>query len=99
MGAGSITSNLKSDKSLVTIKTPEGKIETGRKKLGAILGSYVEVGCNTVLTPGTVIGSHTNIYPLSCVRGYIPENSIVKLAGEVVQKQLTCQKSQRGEEC
>lgn len=99
MGAGSITSNLKSDKSLVTIKTPEGKIETGRKKLGAILGSYVEVGCNTVLNPGTVIGSHTNIYPLSCVRGYIPENSIVKLAGEVVQKQLTCQKSQRGEEC
>lgn len=65
MGAGSITSNLKSDKSLVTIKTEEGVVETGLKKLGAILGSYVEVGCNSVLNPGTVIGSHTNVYPLS----------------------------------
>lgn len=89
MGAGSITSNLKSDKTLVTIKTPEGKVETGRKKLGAILGSYVEVGCNSVLNPGTIIGSHTNIYPLSCVRGYIPGNSIVKHSGEMVEKSQT----------
>ena len=86
MGAGSITSNLKSDKSLVTIKTKDGKIETGLKKLGAILGSYVEVGCNSVLNPGTVIGSHSNVYPLSMVRGYVPAGSIYKKAGEVVEK-------------
>lgn len=87
MGAGSITSNLKSDKSLVTILAGEEKIETGLKKLGAILGSYVEVGCNSVLNPGTVIGSHSNIYPLSMVRGYVPANSIYKKAGEIVEKQ------------
>jgi NDP-sugar pyrophosphorylase family protein len=87
MGAGSITSNLKSDKSLVTIKTQGGKIETGLKKLGAILGSYVEVGCNTVMNPGTVIGKNTNIYPLSMVRGYVPENSIYKKSGEIVEKE------------
>lgn len=86
MGAGSITSNLKSDKSLVSIATSDGKVDTGLKKLGAILGSYVEVGCNSVLNPGTVIGSHTNVYPLSMVRGYIPANSIYKKAGEVVEK-------------
>lgn len=86
MGAGSITSNLKSDKSLVSIATADGKVDTGLKKLGAILGSYVEVGCNSVLNPGTVIGSHTNVYPLSMVRGYIPANSIYKKAGEVVEK-------------
>lgn len=86
MGAGSITSNLKSDKSLVTIKTEDGKIETGLKKLGAILGSNVEIGCNSVLNPGTVIGSNSNVYPLSSVRGYVPENSIYKNAGEVVTK-------------
>ncbi|MDE7431932.1 MAG: UDP-N-acetylglucosamine pyrophosphorylase, partial [Lachnospiraceae bacterium] len=80
MGAGSITSNLKSDKSLVTIRTKEGVIETGLKKLGAILGSYVEVGCNSVLNPGTVIGKNTNIYPLSMVRGYVPADSIYKKA-------------------
>lgn len=86
MGAGSITSNLKSDKSLVTIKTEEGVVETGLKKLGAILGSYVEVGCNSVLNPGTVIGSHTNVYPLSMVRGYVPADSIYKNANEIVKK-------------
>ena len=86
MGAGSITSNLKSDKSLVTIKTKDGKIETGLKKLGAILGSYVEVGCNSVLNPGTVIGSHSNVYQLYMVRGYVPAGSIYKKAGEVVEK-------------
>lgn len=86
MGAGSITSNLKSDKSLVSIATADGKVDTGLKKLGAILGSFVEVGCNSVLNPGTVIGSHTNVYPLSMVRGYIPANSIYKKAGEVVEK-------------
>lgn len=84
MGAGSITSNLKSDKSLVTIKTEQGKVETGLKKLGAILGSHVEVGCNSVLNPGTVIGSNTNVYPLSMVRGYIPADSIYKNGNEVV---------------
>lgn len=86
MGAGSITSNLKSDKTNVTIKTDDGKIETGLKKFGAILGSNVEVGCNSVLNPGTVVGKNSNIYPLSCVRGYVHENSIYKNAGEVVTK-------------
>lgn len=80
MGAGSITSNVKSDKTLVVIKDHKNgeKYETGRKKVGAMLGNYVEVGCNSVLNPGTVIGCHTNIYPLSCVRGVIPEDSIYK---------------------
>ena len=80
MGAGSITSNVKSDKTLVTVKDTQSdeKIETGLKKFGAMLGDYVEVGCNSVLNPGTVIGSHTNIYPLSMVRGVIPANSIYK---------------------
>lgn len=86
MGAGSITSNLKSDKSLVTIKTENGVIETGLKKLGAILGSNVEVGCNSVLNPGTVVGKNTNIYPLSMVRGFVPANSIYKKAGEIAAK-------------
>ncbi len=86
MGAGSITSNLKSDKTLVTINTGDEKVETGLKKLGAILGSYVEVGCNSVLNPGTVIGSHTNVYPLSMVRGYVPANSIYKKAGGIAEK-------------
>ncbi|SEQ09801.1 hypothetical protein SAMN02910289_01276 [Lachnospiraceae bacterium RM5] len=87
MGAGSITSNLKSDKSLVGIKTKDGYVETGLKKLGAILGSYVEVGCNTVMNPGTVIGQNTNIYPVSMVRGYVPANSIYKNADEIVLKE------------
>ena len=86
MGAGSITSNVKSDKTLVTVNVGNKKIETGLKKFGAILGDYVEVGCGSVLNPGTVIGSHSNIYPLSSVRGFVPQNSIYKKAGEVVEK-------------
>ena len=86
MGAGSITSNVKSDKKLVVVKTPEGGIETGRKKFGAMLGDEVEVGCGTVLNPGNVVGRHTNIYPLSSVRGYVPAGSIYKRQGEVVEK-------------
>lgn len=86
MGAGSITSNVKSDKTLVVVKDKEEKIETGLKKFGAMLGDYVEVGCNSVLNPGTVIGSHTNIYPLSSVRGVVPANSIYKNKNEVVAK-------------
>lgn len=86
MGAGSITSNLKSDKSLVTIKVNDTKVETGLKKMGAVLGDEVEVGCNSVLNPGTVIGKHSNVYPLSMVRGYVKEYSIYKKQGEVVEK-------------
>ena len=86
MGAGSITSNVKSDKKLVVVKTPEGGIETGRKKFGAMLGDEVEIGCGTVLNPGSVVGRHTNIYPLSSVRGYVPAGSIYKRQGEVVEK-------------
>ncbi len=85
MGAGSITSNVKSDKTLVTIHT-EPPIETGIKKVGAMLGDYVEVGCNSVLNPGTVIGRHSNVYPTSCVRGVIPANSIYKTGGEIAAK-------------
>lgn len=87
MGAGSITSNVKSDKSLVVVHSEEEKIETGLKKFGAILGDFVEVGCNSVLNPGTVIGMNSNVYPLSMVRGFVAENSIYKRAGEVVVKQ------------
>lgn len=86
MGAGSITSNVKSDKTLVTVKVGNERIETGLKKFGAVLGDGVEVGCGSVLNPGTVIGQNTNIYPLSSVRGFIPANSIYKNAGEVVTK-------------
>lgn len=88
MGAGSITSNVKSDKSLVVIKSKNGPIETGIKKVGAMLGDYVEVGCNSVLNPGTVIGQHSNVYPTSCVRGVIPTNSIYKSGkgDEIVEK-------------
>lgn len=86
MGAGSITSNVKSDKTLVTIKTPDGRIETGLKKMGAVLGDHVEVGCNSVLNPGTIIGKNTNIYPLSSVRGYVPENSIHKSRNDIVKR-------------
>ncbi len=85
MGAGSITSNVKSDKSLVVVKGEEN-YETGLKKFGAMLGDGVEVGCNSVLNPGTVIGRNSNIYPTSCVRGVIPENSIYKNKDEVVIK-------------
>ena len=86
MGAGSITSNVKSDKTNVVIKNGEEKIETGRKKIGAILSSRVEVGCGTILNPGSVVGHDTNIYPLSMVRGCIAPNSIYKNAGEIAQK-------------
>lgn len=86
MGAGSITSNVKSDKTLVTVKTQEGRVETGLKKFGAMLGDYVEIGCNSVLNPGTVIGSHTSVYPLSMVRGYVPANSIFKQQDDIVLK-------------
>lgn len=85
MGAGSITSNVKSDKTLVTINGPR-KIETNLKKFGAIVGDNVEVGCNSVLNPGTVIGRFSNIYPLSMVRGFVPSNSIYKNQREVVKK-------------
>lgn len=78
MGAGSITSNVKSDKTLVTVKDGEEGIETGLKKFGAMLGDHVEVGCNSVLNPGTVIGRNTNVYPTSMVRGCIPAGSIYK---------------------
>lgn len=86
MGAGSITSNVKSDKTPVTVHTPEGAVETGLKKFGAMLGDHVEVGCNSVLNPGTVIGRNSNVYPLSMVRGYVPAGSIYKRRGEVVAK-------------
>lgn len=86
MGAGAITSNVKSDKSLVTVKFGDQKLETGLKKFGAILGDYVEIGCNSVLNPGSVIGRNSNVYPLSMVRGYVPEGSIYKKAGEIVTK-------------
>ena len=86
MGAGSITSNVKSDKKLVVVKAGEEKIETGLKKFGAMLGDRVEVGCGSVLNPGTVIGHDSNIYPLSSVRGVVPAGSIYKKQGEVVEK-------------
>lgn len=87
MGAGSITSNVKSDQTLVTVNTGDGSIETGLKKFGAILGDFVEIGCNSVLNPGTVIGKKSNVYPLSCVRGVVPGNSIYKTGGVIVPKQ------------
>lgn len=86
MGAGSITSNVKSDKTLVTVHVPDAPIETGRKKFGAILGDNVEVGCNSVLNPGTVVGRCSNIYPVSCVRGVIPEKSIYKAKDNIAAK-------------
>lgn len=86
MGAGSVTSNVKSDKSLVVIKSADEQIPTGIKKVGAMLGDFVEVGCNSVLNPGTVIGRNSNVYPTSCVRGVIPANSIWKNNGTVVSK-------------
>ncbi len=86
MGAGSITSNVKSDKTLVSVRCGAEKLETGRKKFGAMLGDFVEVGCNSVLNPGTVIGQNTNVYPLSSVRGYVPANSIHKSTDKIVTK-------------
>lgn len=89
MGAGAITSNVKSDKTSVKIKNKiaDEVIETGLKKVGAMLGDYVEVGCNSVLNPGTIIGRNTNIYPTSCVRGVIPDNSIYKNSEQIVSKE------------
>jgi NDP-sugar pyrophosphorylase family protein len=86
MGAGSLTSNVKSDKTLVVVKNGTEQIPTGLKKFGAMLGDFVEVGCNSVLNPGTVIGKDSNVYPTSCVRGMIPENSIWKNNGTIVTK-------------
>ena len=86
MGAGSLTSNVKSDKTLVVVKSGSEEMPTGLKKFGAMLGDHVEVGCNSVLNPGTVIGRHSNIYPLSSVRGVVPENHIWKTGGVVVPK-------------
>ena len=86
MGAGSITSNVKSDKTLVKVTVNGERVETGLKKFGAMLGDFVEVGCGSVLNPGTVIGKNTNIYPLSSVRGTVPANSIYKARGEVAEK-------------
>ena len=86
MGASSLTSNVKSDKTLVKVHAGDGDIETGLKKFGAMLGDFVEVGCGSVLNPGTVVGSHSNIYPLSSVRGCVDENSIYKKDGVIVRK-------------
>ena len=87
MGAGSVTSNVKSDKTLVTIKDGNQKIETGLKKFGAMVGDFVEVGCNSVLNPGTVAGRNSNVYPTSCVRGVLPADSIWKNDGHIVKKE------------
>ena len=86
MGAGSVTSNVKSDQSLVVVKNGREQFPTGLKKFGAMLGDHVEVGCNSVLNPGTVVGRCSNVYPTSCVRGVVPENSIWKTGGIVVTK-------------
>jgi UDP-N-acetylglucosamine diphosphorylase / glucose-1-phosphate thymidylyltransferase / UDP-N-acetylgalactosamine diphosphorylase / glucosamine-1-phosphate N-acetyltransferase / galactosamine-1-phosphate N-acetyltransferase len=84
MGAGAITSNVKSDKTNIFVKTSDGPIATDRRKFGTILGDYVEIGCNSVLNPGSVIGRHSIVYPTSCVRGVVPENSIYKNAADIV---------------
>jgi len=86
LGGGAVTSNVKSDKTLVTVKNGTERIETGLKKFGAMVGDFVEVGCNSVLNPGTVVGRNSNIYPTSCVRGVVPANSIWKTGGIVVSK-------------
>lgn len=87
MGAGSITSNIKSDRKNIVIRTDDGAIETGLRKIGAILGDYVEVGCGTVLNPGSIVGKNTMIYPLTSVRGTVPANTIVKRMDEMTEKQ------------
>ncbi len=86
MGAGAVTSNVKQDKKNVTISFKGQKVETGLRKFGAMLGDNVEVGCNSVLNPGTVVGRFSNVYPLSCVRGFVPEHSIYKTGGVIVEK-------------
>ena len=87
MGAGSITSNIKSDRKNIVIRTDKGPLATGLRKIGAILGDYVEIGCGTVLNPGSIVGKNTMIYPLTSVRGTVPANSIVKSAENIVIKQ------------
>ena len=87
MGAGSITSNVKSDKKYVIVRDGSEKVETGIKKFGSMIGDYVEVGCNAVCNPGTVIGRHSNVYPTSCVRGVVPADSIWKDNGEIIHKE------------
>lgn len=86
MGAGSITSNVKSDHSLVVVHEGDAHVETGLKKFGAMLGDYAEIGCNSVLNPGTIVGRHSNVYPLSSVRGIVPEHSIYKAKGQIIKK-------------
>ena len=87
MGAGAIISNIKSDKTNVVVKSDNGeKIETGLRKFGAIIGDFVEIGCNSVLNPGTIVGRNTNVYPTTMVRGFLRENTILKNTGEIVQK-------------
>lgn len=86
LGAGAVTSNVKSDKTLVVIKASDDQVTTGRKKVGAMLGDFVEVGCNSVLCPGSVLGRNCTVYPTSCVRGVVPENSIFKERGKIVFK-------------
>ncbi len=87
MGAGSITSNVKSDKKPVVVKAGKASLETGRKKVGGMLGDFVEVGCGTVINPGSIIGKNTSIYPLSMIRGYIPAGSVYKNQGEIAKKE------------
>ena len=87
MGAGSVTSNFKSDGSLIAIRNGDEKMETGLRKIGAMLGDFVEVGCNSVLNPGTVVGKNSTIYPTSCVRGVVPGNHIWKTGGKLVKKE------------
>lgn len=86
MGAGSVTSNVKSDKTDVTVRDGAETVATGRRKMGAMLGDYAEIGCNSVLNPGTIVGRHANVYPLSCVRGTVPPDSIYKTGGVIVTK-------------
>ena len=88
LGAGAITSNIKSDKTDIVVKNNDEKIATGRRKFGAIIGDYVEIGCNSVMKPGTIVGRGTTVYPLSSVRGVVPPCSIYKNAGEIVEKKL-----------
>ncbi|MBQ7173358.1 MAG: UDP-N-acetylglucosamine pyrophosphorylase [Clostridia bacterium] len=87
MGAGAVTSNIKADRKNIVIRVGDESIETGRRKVGAMLGDYADIGCNSVLNPGSIVGAHTNVYPLSFVRGFIPANSIVKTGGKVVKKE------------
>lgn len=86
LGAGAITSNVKSDKTPISVQTPRGKVDTGLKKLGAMVGDYAEVGCNAVLNPGTILYRNSSVYPLSSVRGFVPEGSIYKKQGEIVER-------------